>query len=554
MVKRSLCMLLIISFLLSMLSGLSFAQNAGVKGTELVTELSESPAQNTAMTAAADGEEPAYGSIDWDNADYQVMESDQYAQWVEDNGGNYLYTSENSIASASPEEDMEVTEDDYLLTGDDVVVDENGDLPTILEGGTEYDSDPKVYVSDEDGQQYVVDGGADVTAENVLEDVSKQKYGVSMLAQAETAAQTQSALPADTAYNALTAQSVASTGIAALSAAPAVQTAAAEEFDGEDESGKYKLYGAGGSAGDASPGEGQVYVIHEYEYLVHVMDPAFPKDRTKGLEGASVTLELTNKNSGTKKYTGKTDAKGIVIFGADSPSDSIKGDWEGWLTIEPGNNYQRFVDHSSYFSGGSSYAILPVNKISELYLLLANIKYCKEDKETQAATGDELIYGNETMTIASDYDSLFNFNFCMTTDQSDTTGYVGTLYYYKNGERQMSDGYSMVVSDTTVKGDPKISIVTDGNQICAAIFEDDANSATLRKRIHDAVADLAYTLKKHDAEEILCKKRNSYSVITDRFECDYYHYLEGNANGGDSYLGEYMTQFSWAELTKGALE
>ena len=40
---------------------------------------------------------------------------------------------------------------------------------------------------------------------------------------------------------------------------------------------------------------------------------------------------------------------------------------------------------------------------------------------------------------------------------------------------------------------------------------------------------------------------------TDNVECDYYKYLNGEPNALNSYSGEYMMQYSWAEMTNGFL-
>ena len=38
-----------------------------------------------------------------------------------------------------------------------------------------------------------------------------------------------------------------------------------------------------------------------------------------------------------------------------------------------------------------------------------------------------------------------------------------------------------------------------------------------------------------------------------RVECDYYNFLRGDRSTISSYRGEYMTQYSWAEVTRSAL-
>ena len=45
------------------------------------------------------------------------------------------------------------------------------------------------------------------------------------------------------------------------------------------------------------------------------------------------------------------------------------------------------------------------------------------------------------------------------------------------------------------------------------------------------------------------RKRNYYAVNTELVKCDYYDYLKGDILAVNSYQGEYMSQYSWAELT-----
>ena len=38
-----------------------------------------------------------------------------------------------------------------------------------------------------------------------------------------------------------------------------------------------------------------------------------------------------------------------------------------------------------------------------------------------------------------------------------------------------------------------------------------------------------------------------------KVDCDYYNFLRGDRSAFNSYRGEYMTQYSWAEVTRSAL-
>ena len=55
------------------------------------------------------------------------------------------------------------------------------------------------------------------------------------------------------------------------------------------------------------------------------------------------------------------------------------------------------------------------------------------------------------------------------------------------------------------------------------------------------------------AEDVIVKAWNSCGIDTSKVECDYYDYLKGDNYALNSFQGEYMSQYSWAEMTLGEL-
>ena len=49
------------------------------------------------------------------------------------------------------------------------------------------------------------------------------------------------------------------------------------------------------------------------------------------------------------------------------------------------------------------------------------------------------------------------------------------------------------------------------------------------------------------------RPRMSSGLHSSKVDCDYYNFLRGNRSATNSYRGEYMTQYSWAEVTRSAL-
>ncbi|MBR5223050.1 MAG: response regulator [Clostridia bacterium] len=68
--------------------------------------------------------------------------------------------------------------------------------------------------------------------------------------------------------------------------------------------------------------------------------------------------------------------------------------------------------------------------------------------------------------------------------------------------------------------------------------------------IHQLFHDLRQTLEAIGMEEIFERNNYLYSVNIEKIECDYYSYLK---NGKPEFIGEYMSQYSWAEVTCGLL-
>lgn len=90
-------------------------------------------------------------------------------------------------------------------------------------------------------------------------------------------------------------------------------------------------------------------------------------------------------------------------------------------------------------------------------------------------------------------------------------------------------------------------------QICATLFEDAVDLPSQKNKLRKLVADLSAALRDVHAEAIFLKHRNSFAVAVEEFDCDYYEFLQGLPAGVNAYAGEYMSQYSWAEMTLAAL-
>lgn len=88
------------------------------------------------------------------------------------------------------------------------------------------------------------------------------------------------------------------------------------------------------------------------------------------------------------------------------------------------------------------------------------------------------------------------------------------------------------------------------NEIIVALWEDDSHASYL-KNIKRDMFDVFSSVGLGD---VLIKQRNQIGINRELVDCDYYDMQAGTAYALNSYRGEYMEQYSWAELTRGMLE
>ena len=67
------------------------------------------------------------------------------------------------------------------------------------------------------------------------------------------------------------------------------------------------------------------------------------------------------------------------------------------------------------------------------------------------------------------------------------------------------------------------------------------------------VSDMRQTLSACGHGNVLVKRRGAIGVSMRHVSCDYYDFLAGNPLAIAAWHGEYMSQYSWAEVTKAAL-
>ena len=93
------------------------------------------------------------------------------------------------------------------------------------------------------------------------------------------------------------------------------------------------------------------------------------------------------------------------------------------------------------------------------------------------------------------------------------------------------------------------SVTTE--QLAVVLWEGRPYDKTLKNYVSTVLGSLRRTLQKVGQEDILIKSRNHLSVNPDKIKCDAYDYEKGNMSAINSFRGEYMVNYSWAEFTTG---
>ena len=87
-------------------------------------------------------------------------------------------------------------------------------------------------------------------------------------------------------------------------------------------------------------------------------------------------------------------------------------------------------------------------------------------------------------------------------------------------------------------------------ELCALLWEDAIKESYLR----NLISDLTKALNGVGADNVFVKSFNKCYIVPDKIDCDYYDYEKGEQKAINSYHGEYMTQYSWAEETNASLQ
>ena len=91
------------------------------------------------------------------------------------------------------------------------------------------------------------------------------------------------------------------------------------------------------------------------------------------------------------------------------------------------------------------------------------------------------------------------------------------------------------------------------SEMCSVLWENRVVDTNLKSQCRVILGSLRKDLASVGAESVLVKDWNMWGIDTDLVSCDYYDYLMNEGRCAETFRGEYMAQYSWAEVTSGSL-
>lgn len=91
------------------------------------------------------------------------------------------------------------------------------------------------------------------------------------------------------------------------------------------------------------------------------------------------------------------------------------------------------------------------------------------------------------------------------------------------------------------------------SNIANVLWENKEYNRSLRNQVQTVIVQLKEVLKSAGIEDILIKKWNNLAIDVGKVNCDYYRFIEGDKACTNQFTGEYMSDYSWAEVTTGYL-
>ncbi len=88
----------------------------------------------------------------------------------------------------------------------------------------------------------------------------------------------------------------------------------------------------------------------------------------------------------------------------------------------------------------------------------------------------------------------------------------------------------------------------------AALWEDGLYDRSMQKQLDVVIRSLRTTLAEYGVGDLLELRRGAMRILPEKLDCDLYRFFNGDADTVNAYRGEYMSAYSWANMTESHLD
>ncbi|MBO6176360.1 MAG: hypothetical protein J6O39_02300 [Treponema sp.] len=91
-------------------------------------------------------------------------------------------------------------------------------------------------------------------------------------------------------------------------------------------------------------------------------------------------------------------------------------------------------------------------------------------------------------------------------------------------------------------------------ELITVLWGDRADSSHYGSSLRNLIVDIKHTFSELEIQNFFIAEYNNFRINPEAVNCDYYSFLKGDLTAQNSFTGEFMSQFSWAETMTGFLE
>lgn len=86
-------------------------------------------------------------------------------------------------------------------------------------------------------------------------------------------------------------------------------------------------------------------------------------------------------------------------------------------------------------------------------------------------------------------------------------------------------------------------------ELAAVLFEDKPYDIRQLDYLQKIVRSMLTAFKSVGVEDVIVHKYKHYAVDVNMVDCDYFNFMDNDLSAVNSYVGEYMKQYSWADIS-----